>query len=358
MSKVNQKAMIPRIPSTNANVFRRSDFLHGHKRTFFGPGQAPSSPYTYRNPAEWLDAGRLIRMPQVVWLTALVNPLFYQAQFDETTHVRGPFAIADQVQIDYGVADPVEYHYVPNQNLTDYQSFQTKLDAVKSQLEAIRSGRTWVHIADWFTWAGVTDSDPAFQDCSEVGDPNDFDFRYIADQPSYLHLRSPLSSDTQPYLGVDFLHIYAGHWARDNGFAREFTTVDVTPVTETDAYLSDKANIVANAQKFRRFALRCYGYTQTWDQYPLAEHGDDFASPGGSGTFNDFINQTNAFNSDDPVNSNGVLSDTCSDLASALSDSSADVQYAGLWDDVSADEIVQAIADHFGFDPSTGKDLG
>lgn len=355
MSKINQKLTMPRMHGGNANVLRRSDFLHGGKRTFFGPGQAPSSPYTYRNPTEWMDAGRLIRMPQVVWLTALVNPTFYQGQFDESTHVRKPIAIADQVQIDYGVADPVEYHYASNQNLTDYQSFQAKLSSVKSQIDAIRNGRTWVHIVDWLTWAGVTDSDPAFQDCSEVGDPNDFDFRYLADQPSYLHLRSPLS-DAENYLGVDFLHVYAGHWARDDG-ARQFTTVDVTPVIETDAYISDKANIVAQADKFRRFALRCYGYTQSWDQYPLAEHGDDFAGPGG-GTFNDFIRTTNAFNSDEPVNSNGVLSDTCSDLASALTDSSADIQYAGLLDDVSADEIVQAIAEHFGFDPRTGKDLG
>jgi hypothetical protein len=357
---INQKHGVPRIEGGAAFTTRRSAFLDGTVACFFGPGQSPDAviagPFdAVRRPTDWPAAGTLLRMPQVVWLSAVVNPVFYQSEFFGT-------APAEDLRIDYPPEPPdfFPFHTVPNRHLIDFRAWQATLLEVKATLDALRPGRTWAHVVDWSSWLpdpGDADT-PPFRPFAGVGGSDAFAFRYLPGDETFLHLKAP-HAGTGPFLGTDFLHLYAGHFAADNGSSRQFTRFFATswPVS-TDEYLASRANLVANAARFRRFAAHAYGYTQTWEQYPPSPVGDDFASPDGEGTFNDFITRTNFDHGQDPLDSNDTLVATCEDLAAALEGTTADVQYRGLWDGVTADDVVAAIADHFGFDPDTGADLG
>lgn len=349
---MNAKHGIPRVSGLPHASFRRSSYLDGPSRTFFGPGQRPDSPESSRRrPSDWPAAGTLLRVPQVVWLSGLVSPTdFYQFT-----------RVAEQIRIDYGLAGGATTypnpHFVTNKNLVDFREWQAIFLDAQARIEAIRPNRTWVHVPDWLSWSpGPDSSSPPFLPFAGVGPGSEFQYRYTQGRATYLPFRSPLDSDDGDFFGTNFLHFYVGHWGRDEFGSRSFNTTDVTPVLETSAYIADKSNIEANAPKFHRFSVRCYGYTQTWEQYPLASEGDVWAGPNG-GTFNDYIRSLNSTNTNDSLDSNDLIMAACGDLE-ADGVKGSDIRYAGLFDGMSSGDVVAAIASHFGFDPDTGKDVG
>ena len=65
---VNLIGKLPRFKSADGFCFKRSNFLDGTLKTYFGPGQSIDCLFSYYPPTDWRPSGGILTPPQVVWL--------------------------------------------------------------------------------------------------------------------------------------------------------------------------------------------------------------------------------------------------------------------------------------------------
>lgn len=363
--------------------------MDGSIKTFFAPGQTEFSLMEYDNPTAWRPQGSLLKMPQVVWLSchmpyASADTAFIPPEDDFHTAWRDPLEPDESwlpfyngvwsgggSGFDRGVVSttyayitpvPVEYMWAVDRydgqgNITgsgpmsvwmdggylaDYWviddrayydargEFNTVLQSVKSSIESIRPGKTWVYVNHWwFTQV------PMFDTCT--------------------HMIAPPTDS--PYVGTDFLHMYFGAVAYQGtdwggpGFG-EFDGMTpmygrpyrITPWFEPEpeqgvvtfmkgmVYDASLARVQAAQDRFAGFRVMLFGHDVPItvyvgaDQVPMPFDGISVAHTA-------FLQQQGT------------------DLAEY------GYSYEGMGTGISVDTIKNKIAAHFGFNPSTGADL-
>ncbi len=393
---INQKHGVPRYPGGSPLAIRRSYFLGDDykQKCFYGPTQRPDSgdqeqfntdyvlvspflppliPQVYLPPADWMPAGKLLRVPQVVFLTRHFGT--------ENIVVVGDLAVP----------------YGAEEDRIDALFFE-----VESRITALRPGRTFIkHWGNWQAFSNNLDGPPW----------------YFAMINTIDHLLAPPLTETE-YLGTDFLHVFAGlpfmhvESVVTNGLIN--AGIGFSPI-----YLDDSLDIAENYPSFKGIGVGDGFLHATSDNIVFAVNLADPNNAGwgdGAGGFLGPIvlkpdpTDNPSFNSslerltaaypnfrgykalvyaprvdgqgvdfldvaDDPPEPDDpakvliwidalTLSNTHADgLGSYLRNTCGlatdfGVEFKGPSTDIdSADTLVGLIADHFGFDPVTGKDL-
>lgn len=382
-------------PALKGKLVKASSFTDGSVKTFFAPGQTEYAPATatYENPTSWRPRGSLLKMPQVVWLschfpysffddtsvppfgephTTFRDPLEPDASWDPYFAVWGGASFSGYERTWGNPGGEWDYPgYVENlwtvSEVVDgtgsipgsmplwidgvYQTWwvddrpfytargdlDTVFQSVKSSIESIRPGKTWVYINHW--WFTQT---PQFETCP--------------------HLIAP-PTDT-PYVGTDFLHMYFGlasyqgpNWSAPpgsypspyglhgtenmNGYSYRITSLcnpepgtGLLTAMKSQVHDASVLRVRAATDRFAGFRVMLFG-----TDVPLINWEN---TSGGwvTGTFSNVTDDHTTF-----------LQQEATDL------SSYGYSYEGMGTGISADTIKNKIAAHFGFNPSTGADL-
>lgn len=411
MPKPNQKHGIPRIIGGTPFSMRRSHFLDSTQKCFFGPGQPPDSgdqpgaepdgtPVTkeYQPPTDWPPAGQLLRVPQVVFLSPVdLNRLEAPSGFtmDYSYQIFQPDNIPPDwtINLSLDTFDIASHGPAVGPQIDEFNRLGTIFGLVKDQIESLRPGRTWVDILDW---------------------GGDFAANYLMDDTTDFLLAPPLSDSV--YFGTNFLHVYAGMPLTgviipsgggaglllspitsrlDIGYPGQgsppgpqqspiqgfmtFADDVVDPVPDNNTYWASSAERVrAAAANFSGYATWVYSYR--FDGEGIEWHDLDDATQldvdtNTDGSHHDpFLTNT----ATDPglptvlptkpmfvpvyqayLTMRNTLSEAQGSVMQAFCDPLADqgVEFRGASSQLTVDSLIAAIADHFGFDPVTGKDL-
>lgn len=350
-------------PDLVGRLVMASSFTGGAIKSYFGPGQLEDATVNYTNPTAWRSPGSLLKMPQVVWLSAP-----YPIPTNNANWVEGGLPNADNQSVSL-IADPwggpadwfgsgstadafdwftpdlgamesgwgfmdaeVEHYSSFIHNLTYSwiddrvfntvrDDFKTKFEAVKAAIEAVRPGKTWVTVNPWLWTAlgsGVVQG--------------------------YLHLVAPAASEA--YVGTDFLHVYMGaSTLQSTDLPEPSTTVAnfrFTPLIEPSHAFGDMA--AAKSAVHDDSVARVQAASNVFARYHVMLFGNDISmlnyDGGGSENWSGFGTSTTTYFEQEAV-----------DLASY------GVTYEGIGTTMTADQIQSKIAGHFGFDPGTGADL-
>jgi hypothetical protein len=310
--------------------FSRSYLLNGSIHCCYGPGQPPhcldSSGYakpiapstqalpatfSYLKPTDWMGAGTLLRVPQVVHVSVTVP--WYSAT-----------SRADPNPVVSGYAN--EYLRIKNQ-----------LDSLVTTINTLRPGRTW---ASRVNWISVPSAEEPASDGADSNAPN---FSY---GNRYLHML-PIPANSS-FFGTNYLSIWVGTISWDvksspsppdyatrligysytyfsGGIWNQVHILNDTVVGGTPNYQANcRPCVTTNYSKFAKFATWLYGMNIDWAV--------------GSGV-------------QMPLWSNQALFDTADDLAGY------GFEYKGDNSLISAASLLPLIAAHFGFNPTTGHDL-
>lgn len=299
--------------------------LNGSIHCVYGPNQCPNclngsgylisgahSSLSYLPPTDWPSAGSLLRVPQTVHLSITL-----------------PW---------YSAASRVSSNSVIRAYANEYLRIKTELDSLVVWINALRPNRTWATRVNWISVPSYEESTVA--DGADTNSPN---FSY---GNRYLHML-PLPANSN-FFGTNHLTIWIGtvSWDFNNptpppdtaqriigyiyGYqvAGVWTQVHIlndTVVSGTPGYIANcRPCVTTNYGKFAKFSSWLYGMNIDWGQGPAIQM---------------------------PLWSNQALFDTASDLANY------GYEYKGDNSLVSTTNLMPLIASHFGFDPSTGKDL-
>lgn len=307
MKRINQKHMVPSIPGGKPFAARRSHFLDGTQKAYFGPGQRPDQGDSYTNPTDWPPAGMLLRVPQVVWLSlfledASVGPNFSEEWFnlDEGT---GPF-----------------FRLTPNLANAEYQRVLAAFTEAKSTIAKLRPGKTWVEVVDFVENLSSFPFDDGLLSVARVANP------------------------VPAFFGTDFLNLYAG----DGAFSlSSFVSVDhpyVGSLTTDPRVSVPIGQLAAIYSGFRGHDTSLYHTDLPW----TAEGAIPIPGSGGTLFFEDFGGERVMHDADSTE-----FADSIANQYSYLGFS-----HPGSTELLTADSVVAAIAAHYGFDPATGKTLG
>lgn len=400
----NQKHMVPRYPDGTPLAMRRSHFLDSTQKCFFGPGQRPDSgdqtginndvdvvQKEYTPPLDWPGSGMLLRVPQVVFLrrqffsygggggsadfsggipTPSIN---YWTDFH--TGFWSVFGTSGGFQVGLPGLPVVE----------DYR-IAAIFAEVAETISALRPGRTFVtHFdADYIVdgWGNVfvpPDQEIISKDMLALGMDN-----------TLVHMLAPPLTETQ-FFGTDFLHVYAGLPAAFTNPVAPLNLSGFVPVVglNSDPVLSNNlfftgslGRLTAASPLFRRYAV--WIWTDRVDEEGIDFHSLDMA-PITDIVVHDPYPLT-AVPTSDPnpytalpysaavvanptdlraqvvtkLEDLNVLYETAGEYLREMCDGAPDlgIQFFGPSSlIISANDIVVAIAAHFGFDPVTGKDL-
>jgi hypothetical protein len=324
----NKKHGIPRLPSGRHFSFSRNHFLSGKIHTFFGPEQKITAVNNYSPPARWPAAGSLLRVPQVVWLTAYF-PL-------------APFGFTPTYDLDvFDFSPPFHTPYtVPNHFYEEATRLLGVFGEAKDAIEGVRKNKTFVSVTPIF-------------DLDIAG----YKLFFVGPNTNYVQVQAP-AADADDFFGTDFLHICAGDVGvavgdsyestisesfpyRNGGFF--FNTPSMDSFLASDGWVAAAAQIAGSYDKFRRYAAMLFPHNLDWSDWP-----SDIRNPPHpwSATYTPFP---------------GLQLHTASNqlLTARIASELADVGFSmpGTSDEVTADSLVALIAEHYGFDPSTGDDL-
>lgn len=338
---------------TKGFLMSRGKFLNGTQKCYYGPGQPPDAspgfrrphfddpgfdpsvdpPFVqtdYKPPDDWPAKGSLLCVPQIVFLSPYMTMSNYAyTDFQSAWHgwPADPALLADK----------------------ELERLTTAFEEAKSTIEALRPNRTYVKVVRW-------------QRFSEDGSGfkrqyNDF---VVANQ--VLGIPSP--GDSDPYFGVNFLHIYAGNFAFDtagdtpeDGALRgenflvsnedpDAINRNINGTVDSDTYSNASSDLSDAFPRFMGYAAKLYSSevciaSGSPDDPPLDWNGFsiDVRNITGFAVGNDLVGQ-------------GIFDRLASDL------SDFGVTHEGRTSALgSSAAIVSLIAEHFGFDPDTGKDL-
>jgi hypothetical protein len=358
--KVNQKHGVPRIAGGTRFTPRRSAFLDGTIPTYFGPGQRPDAiADPYHPPTDWPAAGRLLRVPQVVWLSRALRFWHSIVLRTETGIIR----VVNE-----------SFNFTLSHSFTDYDypdvaenlRLGAVFAAVQARIAALRPGRTFVLPIDWF--------ETAYWIAHDFVDVGGRTYGYpVAD--NFPHLEAPLLP-AAPYFGTQFLHVFAGNLYEDR------TGVPDPPDPGADPFrvwfdsfgepgLAGNAALAASTARVRAALSRFAGYrvllypTSLVAQLPptppppFQPSDADLAVPG---DYPFFAWSTISYPANPLANYAKNLTVFGDSLAAMGWDEGADgpnpVAIGGTTTDLTEDALVALIAAHFGFDPDTGADLG
>lgn len=362
MPPINRRRMLPRGNQDGAagRLLRRSHLLGDGPamRCAYGPGQLPntignlgypdpsggdpapeSEARVYRAPTAWPEAGRLLRAPQVAWLSLYLPEEYETGITDYTIPIAAGAEFKDGGTL-VGVGD-------------QRPRIGPAMAGAKARVEAMRPGRTWVEILDWEN-KGLTL--PGF-----LGRAN-----YVVAN-SALHLSCP--DEGQGFFGTDFLHVWMGGFAVDIRSVDEGGFVDYTRVHlgsytglgEDPGHIASVARIAANAGKFAGYRVRAYTYGDlSWETplppYPYPPEAPDGYNQESWTAGRDAriatIEATNAM----PGSIGPANRASFAESAAVLGDPAL-FTVDGVLTDISEDALVALIADHYGFDAATGRDL-
>jgi hypothetical protein len=281
MAAPNQKLQMPRIPGgAGAFAMRRSHFLDSTIETFYGPGQPPDSgaqpgaddtgaavTKVYQPPLDWPGAGRLLRVPQVVFLSPraewsplgqsmsqtfyFTDTVVYSSSSVAYTNCSGVSTVAINPKFDEAYRKLSQEGVwtigvdTPDVGVNEYQRLYDVFAAVKTTIEGLRPGRTWVDLIEWDRF-------------EEDGDHETQHFG-MNDTIDFL-LAPPL--DEPPYLGTRFLHIYAGSpWGFVGTYKQELTSsAGAIPPEYDTAYTSSSNRVMAAYGAFAAYAAWVYSF--------------------------------------------------------------------------------------------------
>lgn len=414
--KVNQAGDVPRIPGGAGFTFSRGKFLDGTLKTYYGPGQRPDSgpvqavdyqaggfPWRdYSPPDDWPGAGTLLRVPQVAWLSLLLDGR--ASHIGTTVEGSGDLLVPSVTWWGANALHDFAWAFEYQNVIKDqFDRLIAIFVAVKGRIEGLRPGRTWVMIPDW----GVRDDPTLFPTQVQDGFHNGLN---LWTRNSFPCMRAPhrVSEDGTPneaWFGVDFLHVYAGQLFYDFADAEDAFPVrfpwdgtggDPDPSANSSddlaslfsCYGNSHADVLLADRNFSRYAVRA------WDAGGLDWAGA-FTGDFGVGfiisstvedpphrPFPTTPEEVAAQAADDAADLAHVIA-----LANAMAPAAAAValaafattfagnaasmgllcaalagqglDFAGEGSLLGLDEesLVKLIADHYRFDPDTGKDL-
>jgi hypothetical protein len=344
-SPINQVHGFPRFPNspTPQSFLRRSAFLDGILKCFYGPGQPPDSGAqpgldaegnesikVYQPPTDWAPVNAFLRIPQVVFLSKSVYQqlglgtvalvCWTQAHYNYTTWgSTGPDGDCEGAYYDPTAIIWTQAELEGTAPITDSEQAEdarltSLFEEVASRLTILRPGRTFVTY--WSEW--------------DIANPDSFGGPYGMDY-TMRHLLAPPLTETV-FLGTDFLHIYCGLPVYDNasrfsaGRVFAFTTTSPEDPTSFTPFNSSYARLAQAYPLFRRYAAWVYanrfdgngidwtandGVTvedtsiadesgdASYPQYPFGSYSYDFSAgpcspvitwvPGGSPVANPFL---------------------------------------------------------------------
>lgn len=413
---INQKHGVPRFSGAKFKGMHVGPFLDGTQRTYWASGQAPDGYAgrfnTYRKPRAWARPNSPLRVPQMVWLNLGIYGAPFATQTfqwyktgwqtwvgdnDGSGEVKAYAGLPPTVHVDKWIQwndGHIEVHHdnvpsdptfvwtpgdatyvtptlifgtstpagpspvlssitAPNAWYQEGLRLQALFAAVKAAIESLRPNRTWVDlVTDWYD------------------DPYNtawWEYMIAPDQPQ-----------DQPWFGTNWLNIFCGGPASYN--VNLFSGTNSMPgdnlpshaplpISSDPEYTFSRANFVAAYPSF----AGCY----TWLYNPPASYpgfsgsapvdptkpSNPFPGNIASNAFELFLEAQNAswasqfstYNSDSTLITSYVTSywtAVANDMAAyGFSYKGSTAQLADVR------TVVGLIAQHFGFDPTTGLDL-
>lgn len=313
-------------------TLRRSDFLQGYAKTFYGPGQMPVARQT--PVTDWPVVGSLFRVPQVCALN-----IHFRVQF------LGP--IYPQEVVFYDINHPNSaggMTFVVNSRNSSYYEYHRLLPEIqeaKSRIEGVRKNRTWVGVWDW-----VADGSPLW---SVFG-------------PGFLQFPSP-NSEPGSFFGTDFLNVWLGGAVFGQGSSlNEFSYYSPPPNPEGDGLIAiPYSRLKSTYESFRGYKSKLFHRYGDWSDAYTVKPSDQADFDRWNSGFYDIPANGVKYVRRDPVGASVEAQndegngETFDYFQSVLSEQG--VTHDGSTNSVTSDYLVKLIADHYGFDPETGEDL-
>lgn len=345
---MSSKGKLPSFLPAKGHLFSRGQFLDGTFTTYFGPKQPVDPDVAYQPPTDWPKAGSLLRIPQVVWLSLGWNTA--PVDFNST-------------------GDGVNYAFYTNDVLTQMRSIAAIFAEVKSTIESLRPNQTWVEIIDEYG-----DNYPAL-DYTLVNDSNQVPWMFVP-------------PTTDPFFATKFLRIWAGYAGAgqpDNSdanlnsiyFGCDYNIQDHDSDSETTWFQIDTglvATVVTNVIGSTAYQNSLSLVPVAFPLFPLyAVHfyavDIDNSVMDNSAEQHAVHNNTNPalaneLNDEDAKANDGVLCTAKYFITQAIvaqcehDFSEYGFVYMGGTSAITVNSIIQEIANYFGFDPETGKDVG
>lgn len=313
--------MLLSLPERRGFIPRASDFATPNPKIFgvMMPGQDVAVIVRPESPIGWPVRGAAIQVPQVVWISVtqledVVNSI------DVRTVAGNPVTVVTHgVGSWWDLLNPTTSFHLPWPSIAD----------VIFEVFSVRGIRTYVI------------QQQASASFVPVG---------VAPQNAYLfapctNLMAPVVLPPEPWIGSDFLHIHIGPPASAldyRMFADDPNTAgkgDGTHPIDIRTLPTDVGLVALNnnLSRFRRYAIKVFGPQQ--DAYQVT--GDGTLVP------TDVADAADVVNDDVPASYRALLK-THGDIVNGLGVDGLSYEYLG--ENPRASDLVQVIADHFGFD--------
>jgi hypothetical protein len=277
----------------------------------------------YVAPSDWPPSNNVLRMPQVVWLNAVLPNIYSESNPDPTLQgtfefkvffygsvlgawvISNAYTIGDgstvtisgtgnseshlvytyfdydgtQINVDMGGSPPPAfaedavppdgwygfyYHTITNPYVAEYARLQSIFTTVKLLIETLREGKTWVEI--------VLPTLPP----PVPFPPGHWPLYYFQTQlvPYYWHMVAP--KDRGQYLGTDFLHLYVGILCKTFQAPAHQTLAAFNPSSLDSTFTTSYANLslvdpptpTSSPERFRRYAVKIWGLAIEYDEFP------------------------------------------------------------------------------------------
>lgn len=371
----------------------RGLFLDGTWTAYFGAGQMPNIiSNTYYVPTDWNKVKTLMRPPQVVWLEVRINwsqshDFWNYSNTGPTTGLTmTPYTatfdplmagMIGNVMINYEI-DPTatvilaDYIYDVQTNLAMVEKVRLNevFADVKATIEALRPGRTWVGITNWYDDDASTKGLGFNSGTIEIGtDPT------WADNGSWFLEFPDAEFPRLDYFGTDFLGVYCGNaFKTGHTSANPWSLPFGSDTPESDLVASSQwANIYVdrmkpNYKKFYRHSTQLFHTDVPWG------HWQDFIGRPGTilpdviYTFSELNAQPFNLIGGDIWLASGISDASSTDLdsdhgevfdavASIAATDHIDIAHPGGTSLITFDYLIDLIATHFGFDKDTGIDV-
>lgn len=286
-----------------------------------------------------MKAGSLLRLPQVCWLNSYfkyagIGPLYPDSY---VYHIHAIDADGN-ILPEYFLAIPGVT--TANAEYIEQERLKSVFSEAKSRIESVRAGRTWVLAWDWVDPTGPTQS-------------HSFD--------GFVQCQAPRVSSL-PFLGTDFLNIWCGDALLDVSGTR-FTVDAYEPGSAPDEdpwFAGMYRRVVGTHGSFRGHRTALFHPGVSW-----SGSYERFIDAGGSDGDWFYVDRAVPASRLELISSPSIDSERAIQYGrigglfdyfeSELGDYG--VSHSGDTSDMTADSLVELIADHYGFDPETGRDI-